>query len=88
MTHLAALLTITKTTKMMSSTINFSPTCKYVSSYEILNEKGNKESNQHPRQNGSNEAENLETKHGEMNTIPEAKSDLDVSDMVAYKLNF
>lgn len=45
--------------------------------------QGNKESNQHPRQNGSNEAENLETKHGEMNTIPEAKSDLDVSDMLS-----
>lgn len=55
---------------------------------KILSDKGNNESNQLPRQNGPNEAENIETKHGEMNTIPEAKSDLDVSDMVAYQLNF
>lgn len=33
-------------------------------------------------QEGQNEAEIVETKHNDMNTIPEAKSELDMSDMV------
>ncbi len=82
MTHLVVLQVILKIIKMMSSIINSLTTFQYDSSSKNYKYQGTDEAIQLPRQNGQNDAEKSETKHGEMNIIPEAKSDLDMSDMV------